>query len=347
MSKAGEVYRPPETRNHHHALALKLTFQARWRLWAEIVNTAGDRVFVETTETPPVGDKVTVAVEAPELTQPLEITGVVQGLRPLAGAFPAGIFVKVDEASVDACSAASGTTKGPPVRTEGRREERVDCELVARLLSPIKADGCAVKSLSASGLTVHTPSSIDKDAEVELVLVLADGAELKVKAQVMWSRSELKLAGLHIIDITAQDAARLRSTVEGIIARTAAAKKVTGTVVVADDDPTILEFLTRIVMKAGFKVVRATRGDDALAMVRREKPNLVFLDVLMPGIDGLECCKAMRADAALARIPVVLLSAMGESRLVAAANQAGANDYLTKPMRLESVRALMSKYLGG
>ena len=327
-------------------MALKLTFQARWRLWAEIVNTGGDRVFVESAAAIPIGEKVEIAVEAPELTGPLNIAGGVQGMRPLSGRFPAGIFVKVDDASVAACAVASGAGKGPAVRTEGRREPRVDCELVARVLSPVAADGCEVKSLSASGLTVHTPIALEKDTEVQLALTLADGLELKLLAQVMWSRSELKLAGLHIVEIAAPDAARLRATVDAIVARTEAAKQVSGTVVVADDDPSILEFLTRTVMKAGYKVVRATRGDDALALIRREKPNLVFLDVLMPGIDGLELCRAMRADAALARIPVVLLSAMGEGRLIAAANQAGANDYLTKPMRLESVRALMSKYLG-
>jgi hypothetical protein len=48
MPKVGEVYRPPEVRKDRQALALKLTFQARWRLWAEVVNTGGDRVFVET-----------------------------------------------------------------------------------------------------------------------------------------------------------------------------------------------------------------------------------------------------------------------------------------------------------
>ncbi len=327
-------------------MALKLSFTARWRLWAEVVNTSGDRVFVETSEPHPTGEKVSIAVVAPELPAPLTIQAVVQGMRPTSGRFPAGIFVKVEPASVDQCRVASGAAKGEPVRTEGRRETRVDCELPARLLAPQQADRCTVKSLSASGLTLTSDVVLAKDSTAQVALMLPDGAEAKLTAQVVWSRPELKLAGLHIITIDPSDAKRIRVTVEGMLARTEAAKHATGTVVVADDDPSILEFLTRTVMKAGYKVVRATRGDDALALIRREKPNLVFLDVLMPGIDGLELCRAMRADVALSRVPVVLLSAMGESRLAEAAHQSGANDYLTKPMRLESVRALMSKYLG-
>jgi DNA-binding response OmpR family regulator len=116
-------------------------------------------------------------------------------------------------------------------------------------------------------------------------------------------------------------------------------------VLVADDDPSILDFTARVVTKAGHRVVRAERGDTALELVRKEKPDLVFLDVLMPGLDGLEVCRAIRADAALTRIPVILLSAMGEDRLVAAAKTAGADGYLTKPMRLDAMRAVLAERL--
>jgi two-component system alkaline phosphatase synthesis response regulator PhoP len=71
----------------------------------------------------------------------------------------------------------------------------------------------------------------------------------------------------------------------------------------------------------------------------------VFLDVLMPGLDGLEVCKAIRADVALAKTPVILLSAMGEDRLRAAAQASGADGYLTKPMRLDMMRAILSDKL--
>jgi two-component system alkaline phosphatase synthesis response regulator PhoP len=83
----------------------------------------------------------------------------------------------------------------------------------------------------------------------------------------------------------------------------------------------------------------------ALELIRKERPDLVFLDVLMPGLDGLEVCKAIRADATLARTPVILLSAMGEDRLIAAAKNAKADGYLTKPMRLDAMRTLLAEKL--
>ena len=100
-----------------------------------------------------------------------------------------------------------------------------------------------------------------------------------------------------------------------------------------------------MVTKAGHRVLRAERGDVALELIRKEKPDLIFLDVLMPGLDGLEVCRAIRADATLASTPVFLLSAMGEDRLIAAAKTAQADGYLTKPMRLDAVRALLSDRL--
>ena len=117
------------------------------------------------------------------------------------------------------------------------------------------------------------------------------------------------------------------------------------TVLIADDEPEILDLLARIVSHHGHRVVRAERGDTALALIRQEKPDLIFLDVLMPGIDGLAVCAAVRADAELARVPVVLLSAMGNERLAKVAEQVDASASLCKPMRLEVVEKILARFL--
>ena len=178
-----------------------------------------------------------------------------------------------------------------------------------------------------------------------LALQLPDGTEALVPALVMWTRPDLSLAGLKLMPSDAMMEKRLFNAVEVLMGRRAQGPSLARTVLVADDDPSILDFTSRVVTKAGHRVVRAERGDVALELVRKERPDLVFLDVLMPGLDGLEVCKAIRADAALARTPVILLSAMGEDRLVAAAKTAGADGYLTKPMRLDAMRALLAERL--
>jgi CheY-like chemotaxis protein len=206
-------------------------------------------------------------------------------------------------------------------------------------------NGCATKSLSVHGLTLKTSQPLAKDGHVGLALQLPDGTEALVNAQVMWTRTELMLSGLKLTQLDAMTEKRLQSAVEVLQGKRSVGPSLARTVLVADDDPSILDFTSRVVTKAGHRVVRAERGDTALELVRKERPDLVFLDVLMPGLDGLEVCKAIRADATLARTPVILLSAMGEDRLVAAAKTAGADGYLTKPMRLDAMRALLAERL--
>ena len=86
---------PPQT------TGLKLHFLSRARLWSEVVVSAGERVFVPTTEAFAVGAKVTVEIDAPEFDAPLFISAAVQQLRPLGVGQPAGVLVKVDESSLE------------------------------------------------------------------------------------------------------------------------------------------------------------------------------------------------------------------------------------------------------
>lgn len=327
--------------------ALKLKYLARSRLWADVVLSHGDRLFVPTVENLGPGVGVAVEIEAPELAAALKIQGVVQEVRPFDGHAPAGVYVQVDSASIEACRNALGVKRSESARTAGRSESRADCEFPARILGPGERQEVVVKSLSAQGLTLKTSSSFPQEAPLTISILLPDGPEAMVQARVAWSRQELALVGVRITQLEGNAQEHISAAVKLLAARSLRTTPVqTGTVLIADDDPTILDFTSRIVMKAGHRVVRAERGDVALEMVRKEKPGLVLLDVLMPGLDGLEVCRSIRADAAFAQLPVVLLSAMGEQRLSEAAREVGATAWLTKPMRIDSVRALLDTYVG-
>jgi CheY-like chemotaxis protein/Tfp pilus assembly protein PilZ len=328
--------------------SLKLKFLARSRLWAEVVLPKGERVFVPTTEPLAPGAPVSVDVEAPELTEALTVTGIVQAVRPFDGQSPAGVYVQVSLESVEKCRGLVGATRAESARTAGRTEARVDCELAARLLSADAKREAVVKSLSLHGLTVKSQDPLAKGAAVTLAVTLPDRSEVLLGAQVVWTREDLTLAGLHLTLLDADTERRLSAAVESlqVLKTEQDAPPHAGLVVVADDDPSILDFTSRVVTKAGHRVVRADRGDLALELIRKDKPDLVFLDVLMPGLDGLEVCRAVRADAALADLPVVLLSAMGEQRLAEAAESVGATAWLTKPMRIDAMRALLDAYVG-
>jgi DNA-binding response OmpR family regulator len=118
------------------------------------------------------------------------------------------------------------------------------------------------------------------------------------------------------------------------------------TVLVADDDSDILRFVEINLRLEGFEVVTARDGPDALAKAVAVQPDLVLLDVRMPGIDGYTVCARIRADASLAAVRVVIVTANYGSAEVAAARRAGADDFLVKPFLpttlIDMTKALLS-----
>jgi DNA-binding response OmpR family regulator len=116
-------------------------------------------------------------------------------------------------------------------------------------------------------------------------------------------------------------------------------------ILVADDEPNVLEFLTKALNKHGYDVRKASRGEEALDLVRQLRPELVIMDILMPGIDGVDICQMMRADVEMADIPVVFLSALESQRLHEVADEAGATDYLCKPVNLADLLNMVGRYL--
>ena len=103
------------------------------------------------------------------------------------------------------------------------------------------------------------------------------------------------------------------------------------TVLVADDDEDILQLVSFRLERAGYTVVTAADGQQALAAARQHQPDLAVLDVMMPGLNGYEVTRQLRADPATAAIPVILLTARVQEADVSRGFEAGADDYLRKP----------------
>ena len=101
-------------------------------------------------------------------------------------------------------------------------------------------------------------------------------------------------------------------------------------VLVVDDDQDLAEMLGIVLTGAGIDVEMVGRGDEALDAFRETKPDLVLLDVMLPGIDGVEVCKLIRAES---MVPIVMLTARGDTQDVVAGLEAGADDYIVKPFR--------------
>jgi two-component system phosphate regulon response regulator PhoB len=105
----------------------------------------------------------------------------------------------------------------------------------------------------------------------------------------------------------------------------------TRTILAVDDEEDILELVEYNLAKEGFRVIRVTSGEEALRASQSQSPDLILLDLMLPGLDGLEVCKRLKADARTADIPVVMLTAKGEEADIVLGLELGAEDYVTKP----------------
>lgn len=103
-------------------------------------------------------------------------------------------------------------------------------------------------------------------------------------------------------------------------------------VLVVDDEPMARTMLRLILVRAGFEVREAEDGKTALSEVDRRLPDLMILDIMMPGIDGFEVCKRLRAEEPTNSLPIIMLSAKTDSESVKRGLNLGANKYLTKPV---------------
>ncbi len=102
-------------------------------------------------------------------------------------------------------------------------------------------------------------------------------------------------------------------------------------VLVVDDDPLIVQMYKDLLEHNDFFVLTAPDGTKGLEVTGRERPNILLLDIMMPGIDGFEVCRRLKADPALQHIPIIILTAMSDPKLNSQAFKAGANLALRKP----------------
>lgn len=120
------------------------------------------------------------------------------------------------------------------------------------------------------------------------------------------------------------------------------------TLLLVDDEPDILEFVSYNLKKEGFKVLTAPNGEAGLKIAKKELPELILLDVMMPGMDGIETCDQIRSIPDLENTLVAFLTARGEDYSQVAGFDAGADDYITKPIKpkvlISRIKALLRRY---
>lgn len=129
--------------------------------------------------------------------------------------------------------------------------------------------------------------------------------------------------------------------------RTGMKMAATGKILVVDDEPHIRRILQFLLEQEGYEVFQAANGEDALTMVDQVKPDLILLDVMMPKVDGFTVLGYLRENFETRQVPVIMLTAKGESAEKVRGLRGGANDYLTKPFNQEELLLRMSNMLEG
>ena len=117
-------------------------------------------------------------------------------------------------------------------------------------------------------------------------------------------------------------------------------------ILIADDDLEILALVRRHLSKMDVEIVEAGDGEEALDLAKSEKPDLVILDVMMPGMSGWEVCRAIREDKALSHTGVIMLTGIGERLNEMTSPLYGADEYLDKPFDFGDLDLMVEKVLG-
>ena len=118
-------------------------------------------------------------------------------------------------------------------------------------------------------------------------------------------------------------------------------------ILLVDDEPDILEIVGYNLSQEGYKVVKASNGREAIVMAKKERPQLIIMDVMMPEMDGMEACENIRKIPELAQVIITFLTARSEDYSQLAAFEVGADDYITKPIKpkllISKVKALLRR----
>jgi CheY-like chemotaxis protein len=118
------------------------------------------------------------------------------------------------------------------------------------------------------------------------------------------------------------------------------------TVLIIEDEKLIIVSTQMVLEAAGFRVEAATNGEDGIAKAKSQTPDLVLLDIMMPGIDGWETLTRLKRDPATANIPVVIFTAREHSRGHQKSSEMGAVDYFRKPFEPDELIELVEKHVG-
>jgi CheY-like chemotaxis protein len=327
-------------------MAVTVCYQDKYQLWADLALANRDRLFVVTQAELPLGAPVVIQAGLQTSSMPVVVRGTVVGRRRASLRYAAGLYVTIPDRELEKGRRLLGLTSAiHGTDAWGRRATRHACQLNATIQNFLGEEEVTVRNISRTGMLVSGKGVLEEGEKVSILLTLDSGQVVTVQGTISWTGATDRLAGLHFVP-SPQDG--VQAAVDGCVMRLAAAAPRTPStrrVVVADDDAEVLALLSNVLKKHGYEVYRATDGEEAAGLIRELHPSLVIVDILMPGMDGVEICRRMRGDTELCDVPVVFVSALDPLTLDKLAEEAGASDWLAKPMTMADLINVAGHYL--
>jgi len=322
---------------------LSLEYEDKYHLWSALVRGAADRIFVPTEDPPPIGTEVPLRVAVPRQGVQTVLRAQVVGRRRPGTRFPGGSYLHLSHGDLDACRTLLGLTQPNGPDAKGRRWPRVYRTLELTFKKPEVRGRCAAQNLSEAGMLVTCPAALFAGQRVEVALTLDNGEELPLSAEVVWVKPAEELAGLRFVNPGPDSSEQIAQALKRMLQATP--RRTLHVVVVADTDKASLSLLQEVLAPFRAESFHVRNGGDVLSLTQWLRPSLIILDALLPGLDAVEVCRRMHADADLAETPVLFFSHLEEARLRALSDEAGATDYLPKPATREALSRAVEPYL--
>ncbi|MEE8408381.1 MAG: response regulator [Myxococcota bacterium] len=325
------------------SMRLKLDYSNKYTLWMDLILANADRLFVEADRITLLGTEVPLEIAIQDLGLRLVVRGNVVATRRQSRRFPQGVFLQIPDRELRKCQRFLGLDLTESRWGRMRRASRVFYEAPVRFVEPEVDGPCVTMNISTTGLYVVGVTGLLPGQRVKLELTL-EGKSLEVEAEVAWATPPRKAVGLQLYDLPTEAAAMLLDTVRAASASFSMGER-PDPILVAESDPEVTDFLSKSMSKYGYELFQAKDAEEAMGLVRELKPKLVLMDILMPQIDAVGITHTMRGDAELADIPVIFAAALDDDVLAAIADNAGASDYVRKPVSLAELLDLVGSYL--
>ena len=120
-------------------------------------------------------------------------------------------------------------------------------------------------------------------------------------------------------------------------------------VLIIEDEPDIRQFISFNLKKKNYKVLTAKNGEEGLSITKKHKPDIVILDLMLPGIHGLDVCRLLNENKTTKKVPIIMLTALGQEENIIKGLEAGADDYITKPFSFKildaRIKSVLRRYL--